>query len=168
MDLFDAIAARASVRRLEPVDLPDEDLRRVLDAGRRAPSGMNVQPLEYIVVRDPERLRRLSRVQEFIRGASCIIAVAADPTASKYWLEDASAAAENMLLAIAALGYGSTWVEGTLLRHEDWAKEALGVPEHLRLVIFLPIGKPVGEASQAAKRPFGEAVHYERFGRQKP
>ena len=164
MDLFDAIETRASVRRLEPVEIPEADLERILDAGRRAPSGMNVQPLEYIVVRDAGTVRNLSRVQEFMRGASCIIAIAADPTASKYWLEDASAAAENMLLAIAALGHGSTWVEGTLLRHEGWAKEILGVPEHLRLIIFLPIGKPIGEPGQAAKRPYGEAVHYERFG----
>ena len=164
MDVFDAFAVRASVRRLEPTAIPAADLDRILDAGRRAPSGLNVQPLEYIIVREPETVRKLARVQEFIGGASCIIAIAADPTASKYWLEDASAAAENMLLAIAALGYGSTWVEGTLLRHEDWAKDTLGVPEHLRLVIFLPIGKPVGEATQAAKRPLGDAVHYERFG----
>jgi len=166
MDIFDVIAARASVRRLEPVDIPDGDLDRILDAGRRAPSGLNVQPLEYIVVREPETIRRFARVQEFIGRASCIIAIAADPTASTYWLEDASAAAENMLLAIAALGYGSTWVEGTLLRHEAWAKDALGVPEHLRLVIFLPMGRPAGEARQAGKRPFGEAIHYERFGQQ--
>ena len=168
MDIFDAFAARASVRRLEPAAILDEDLDRILDAGRRAPSGLNVQPLEYIVVREAETIRKLARVQEFIAGASCIIAIAADPTASTYWLEDASAAAENMLLAIAALGYGSTWVEGTLLRHEEWAKEILGVPEHLRLVIFLPVGKPAGGAVQAAKRPFGEAVHYERFGQRQP
>ena len=73
---------------------------------------MNAQPLQYIVVRDRATIERLAKVQGFIGGASVVIAIVADPAASKYWLEDASAAAENMLLAIVALGYGSTWVEG--------------------------------------------------------
>jgi len=164
MDLFDAIRARASVRSLEPAEVTDEDLEQILDAGRRAPSGMNVQPLQYVVIRDRATLERLGKVQGFIADASVAIAIVADPGASKFWLEDASAAAENMLLAIAALGYGSTWVEGTLLRREDWAKELLGVPDHLRLIILLPIGKPASTPSQAAKKPLGELVHHERFG----
>jgi nitroreductase len=164
MDLFEAIEARASVRSLEAVAIPDEDLERILDAGRRAPSGMNTQPLQYIVIRDRAMIEKLSKVQGFIAEASALIAIVADPGASKYWLEDASAAAENMLLAIVALGYASTWVEGTLLRREDWAKEQLGVPDHLRLIIMLPVGKAAGAVAQAAKRPLRELVHHEQFG----
>jgi len=164
MDLFEAIAARASVRSLEPVDVPDDDIEKILDAGRRAPSGMNVQPLQYIVVREKAMLEKLSKVQGFIGEASALIAIVADPGASTYWLEDASAAAENMLLAIAALGYGSTWVEGTLLRREDWAKAELGVPDHLRLIIFLPFGAPAAAPAQAPKKPLRELVHHEQFG----
>ena len=164
MDLFDAIAARASVRDLAPADISDDELGKILDAARRAPSGMNVQPLHYIVIRDAATIERLGKVQGFIAQASAVVAVVADPSASKFWLEDAAAAAENMLLAIAALGYGSTWVEGTLLRREEWAKELLGVPEHLRLVIMLPIGKPATSPAQAAKKPLAELVHRERYG----
>ena len=164
MDLFDAIRARASVRSLEPVDIPADDLEAILDAGRRAPSGMNIQPLQFIAIRDRAMIDRLSKIQGFIAGASAIVAIVSDPGDSKYWLEDASAAAENMLLAIAALGYGSTWVEGTLSRREDWAKEQLDVPGHLRLIIMLPIGKPTGAVAQAAKNPLSEVVHHERFG----
>jgi len=164
MDLIDAIRARASVRSLEPADVTDEELGQILDAGRRAPSGMNVQPLQYIVIRDRATLERLGKVQGFIADASVAIAIVADPGQSKFWLEDASAAAENMLLVIAALGYGSTWVEGTLLRREEWAKELLGVPDHMRLIILLPIGKPAGSPAQAAKKPLAELVHHERYG----
>ena len=164
MDFFEAVEARASVRKLEPVEIPEEHLAKILDAGRRSPSGMNLQPLQFIVVRDRAMLGKLAKVQEFVPQASALIAIAADPGASKYWLEDASAAAENMLLAIAALGYASTWVEGTLLRQEAWAKEQLGVPEHLRLIIFLPIGKPAARTVQAPKKPLKDLVHHERFG----
>jgi len=164
MDLFEAIEARASVRSLEPAPIPDSELEQILDAGRRAPSGMNIQPLQFVVVRDKAMIEKLGKIQGFIGGASAIIAIVADEKASTYWLEDASAAAENMLLAIAALGYGATWVEGTLARRADWAKELLEVPEHLRLIIMLPIGKPTGAVTQAAKNPLSEIVHYERFG----
>lgn len=165
MDLFDAITLRASVRELEPADIPDEHIEAILDAGRRAPSGMNVQPVEFILVREKQTLGKLARVQGFIGQASAAICLVADPEASTYWLEDASAAAENMLLAIAGLGYGSTWVEGTLLRREGWAKDLLGVPDHLRLVICLPIGRPASAPQQAMKKPLADLLHREEYGR---
>ena len=52
MDIFEAIRQRASVRSLKAVEVPDRDLERILDAGRRAPSGRNRQPIEFVVVRD--------------------------------------------------------------------------------------------------------------------
>jgi nitroreductase len=163
MDLFEAIEKRASVRQLEPAEISDDDLRKILDSGRRAPSGRNLQPLEYVVVRNRDTIKTLAKVQPFIAQASAIIAIVADKS-SEYWLEDASAAAENMLLAITALGYASCWVEGTLLRHEDWVKELLGVPEDRRLIILLPIGKPAATPVQKEKRPLDEIVHSERYG----
>jgi nitroreductase len=117
------------------------------------------------VVRDRPTLAKLGKLQPTLASASAAVFLVADPAASQYWLEDAAAAAENMLLAIAALGYGSVWIEGTLLRREDWAKELLGVPDHLRLVIVLPIGKPASPPEQALKKPLADLVHYERYGK---
>ena len=165
MDVFDAIAARASVRHFESVEIPESDLLRILDAGRRAPSGMNFQPLHYILTRDRETLRKLGKVQEFIAKASAAIAIATDPGASSYWVEDASAAAENMLLAIQALGYASVWVEGTLLKEEDFAKRLLGVPPEKRFAMLLPVGKAPQETPQADKKPLEEVLWRERYGR---
>jgi len=164
VDLFDAIENRASVRDLEPVSLPAEDLEKILDAGRRAPSGMNAQPLEFVVVRDRPTLAKLGKLQPALASVSAAVFLVADPAASQYWLEDAAAAAENMLLAIAALGYGSVWIEGTLLRREDWTKDLLGVPAHLRLPIALPIGTPASSPQQALKKPLRDLVHYGRYG----
>ena len=164
MDLFEAIKKRASVRSLAPADIPDADLETILDAGRRAASGMNVQPFSFILVKDRETINKLGEVQGFVRDASALIAIVADPEASKYWLEDISAATENMLLAITALDYASTWVEGTLLRKEDEMKGVLGVPENLRLMIFIPLGKAAGSANQAAKKSLDEMVWHEKYG----
>jgi len=163
MDLFDVIQGRASVRSLKPVDIPREDIERVLDAGRRAPSGLNVQPFSFIAVTDKETIRKLAAPQAFIAEASALIAIVADSEASKYWLEDISAAAAQMLLAIHALGYVSCWVEGTLLRKEEEMKKLLGVPDHLRLMIFLPIGAPAGSVQQSSKKSLDELVRWETY-----
>jgi len=164
MELFEAICRRRSVRELAPVKIPLEDLEKIVDAGRRAASGMNTQPREFIIVTDQGIIERLAMVQGFIRDASAIVAVVADDTASKYWLEDVAASVENMMLAIVALGYDSCWVEGTLLRQEREAKEILGVPEEKRLIVLLPIGKAAYPGEQASKKPMAEVTHYERYG----
>ena len=168
MELFEAIEQRASVRQLRPVDVPEGDLERILDAGRRAPSGMNLQPYELIVIRDGDTLGKLAEAQSCIGDVSVAIAVVADRAKSKYWLEDVAATTENMLLAITALGYATVWIEGTLLRAEAQHKQTLGVPDNLRLMVVLPIGAAAEPTVQGSKRPLAEIVHWEHYGHQCP
>ena len=165
MELFEAIRTRASVRDLQPVEVPEDDLRQILDAGRRAASGRNLQPFGFIVVRDPQTIGQLSVAQSCIADVGLVIAVVASPDQSTYWLEDISAATENMLLAITALGYATVWIEGTLLRHEEELKKLLNVPANMRLMVALPIGKATGEVTQAPKKPLDDIVYWEKFGR---
>jgi len=165
MDLFEAIEKRASVREYAPAEVDEADLMKILDAGRRAPSGGNRQPLQYILVRDAKTLKALERVQRCFATAAAAIGIIADPNVSRWWLEDASAATENMLLAITALGYASVWVEGTLLKEEDFAKELLGIPREKRFPILLPIGKALQETPQADKKALEEVLWRERYGR---
>ena len=163
MDLFEAVEQRSSVRQFEPVDVSETDVQKVLDAGRRAPSGKNLQPIRYVVIRSRDTIEQLSRAQACIAQASVVVGLVADPAASTYWLEDASAAAAQMLLAIKALGYDSVWIEGTLSRHEDFAKQLLGVPGDLRLIIVLPIGKAAAPVPQKPRKPLSELVHRETW-----
>ena len=163
MDLFEAVEKRASVRSFNPVDVPEADMERILDAGRRAPTGKNLQPVSFVVVRSRATIQQLSRAQACIAQASAVVLVASDPRVSTYWLEDACAATTQMLLAIKALGYDSVWIEGTLSRHEDFAKELLGVPGHMRLIIALPIGRASTSVQQASRRPLRDVVHTERW-----
>ena len=164
MDLFEAIERRASVRAYDAVEVPDEDLLKIADAGRRAPSGANRQPLQFIAITKAETLKALERVQAAFATASAAIGIVADPQASRWWLEDASAAAENMLLAITALGYASVWVEGTLIKEEDFARELLGVPDSKRLIILLPIGKAPQDTPQADRKPLQDILWRETYG----
>jgi len=165
MDLFDAIQTRASVRQYEPAPIPEADLMKILDAGRRAPSGGNRQPLQYLLIQEPKTLKALERVQTCFGTAAAAIGIIADPNVSRWWLEDAAAAAENMLLAIHALGYASVWVEGTLLKEEEFARQLLNVPKEKRLIILLPVGKAPQKNPQADKKPLKEILWRERYGR---
>jgi nitroreductase len=164
MDFFEVVERRASVRSFVPCEVSEAELMRILDAGRRAPSGRNVQPWEFLLVREPETLKRLAKIQACIAEATAAIAVIMDEAASKYWKEDAAAAIENMLLATVALGHASLWVEGYVLHHEDYGKEVLGVPADKRLLAILPIGKPASPPAQAQKKPLEGILHRERYG----
>jgi len=164
MDVFEAIHTRASVRSLKPCSVTEQEMEQILDAGHRAPSGYNSQPWEFILIRDRKILSRLGRIQNCIAEGSAAIALVMDERASKYWKEAAAAAIENMLLAIVALGYASVWVEGYVLNQEAYGKSVLGVPEHLRLLAILPIGKPAVTPVQAGKKPLGELVYYDTYG----
>ncbi len=165
MDVFECIAKRASVRAFKPCDVPEGDLLRIIDAGRIAPSGMNKQPREFIAVRDKETIKKLGVAQACIAEASAAIAVVIDEAASGLWKEDASASIENMLLAATALGYASLWSQGRVIANEAAVREILGVPENLFVMAVIPIGKAAKSAPQAEKRPFGEVVHFEKYGR---
>jgi nitroreductase len=165
VDVFEAIAKRASVRAFRSSAVPDEDVIRIADAGRRAPSGYNHQPWQFIAVTDREILRELGQIQSCIAQAGAAIAVVVEET--KYWKEDAAAAIENMLLAATALGYGSLWVEGYVLAQEPLAKDILGVPDRLRLIAIIPIGKPAKTPHQAAKRPLDAVLFWNQYDRKK-
>jgi nitroreductase len=164
MELFEAIRRRASVRDLSAVGVPQEDLQQILDAGRRAASGMNKQPLDFIVIRDADTISELSGAQGCIGDVNTVIAVVGKPDESRYWLEDVAAAVSNMLLAITALDYATVWIEGTLSRAEEKWKQLLAVPGEMRLMVALPIGKASGTPQQAQKRPLSDMVHYDRYG----
>jgi len=163
MEVFEAIEQRYSCRDLEPIEVSADDLEKILDAGRRAASGCNIQPFEFMVVKDRQNIEKIAEAQKFISGASVIIVIVADPDKSQYWLEDVSAAAENMLLAITALGYASTWVEGTIMPKENELKKHFNVPENMRFMIALPIGKPAKPGAQAGKKKLDSMTHWEKW-----
>jgi len=82
MDLFEAIKARASVRSLKAAEVPEGDLEAILDAGRRAPSGRNRQPIEFIVVREAETIRQLAEAQGCLGEVGLIVLVVGKPEVS--------------------------------------------------------------------------------------
>ena len=161
MDALEAIRKRRSIRRYTGEPIPRADLERIVDAGRLAASGNNRQPWDFIVVTDRQMIDRLKVASEWMEAAAAIVAVVLDPS-SRWWLEDGSAAIENMLIACTALGYGACWLEGYTLPREEEFKELLGVPEGKRLLTLLPIGVPA-ESPTKTKKPLSEVIHWERY-----
>ena len=161
MNALEAIRKRRSVRKYTGEPIPREDLKKIVDAGRLAATGNNRQPWDFIVVTDREMIERLKVAAEWMEKAAAIIAVVMDPS-SRWWVEDGSAAVENMLIASTALGYGSCWLEGYTLPREEEFKELLGVPKEKRLLTLIPIGVPV-EWPTIKKKPLEEVLHWERY-----
>ncbi len=163
MDALEAIRKRRSVRKYTGQPIPRTDLETIVDAGRLAATGGNRQPWDFVVVTDPELIEQLKVAAEWMSQAGAIIAVVLDP-ASRWWVEDGSAAIENMLIAATAVGYGSCWLEGWTLRHEDEFKRLLRIPEEKRLLTLIPIGVPV-EWPTKEKKSLAEVIHWDLYGR---
>jgi len=161
MDALEAIRKRRSVRKYTGELIPREDLERIVDAGRLAASGNNRQPWDFIVVTDRGMIDELKVAAQWMDEAAAIIAIVMDPS-SRWWIEDGSAAVENILIASTALGYGSCWLEGNTLPREEEFKELLGVPKEKRLLTLVPIGVPV-EWPTREKRSLAEVLHWERY-----
>ena len=164
MEFFEVVEKRKSVRSYLSKPVPEEWIRRIVDAGRQAPSGNNVQPWEFIVVRDPEMRNTLASIcsaGRFIKDAPVCIVVFCRNT--KYYLEDGSAAVENMLLAATALGLGSCWIAGDKKPYARKIADLLNVPLEYKLVALLSIGFEDKVVPRKPKRPLEEVLHWERF-----
>lgn len=164
MDALEAIRKRRSVRRYKPTPIPVEIIEKLADAGRWAPSGMNVQPWEFVAVTDPDTRKRIADITDygkFIAEAPLCIAVFCKDT--KYYLEDGSAAVENILIAATALGLGTCWVAGDKKRYADEIRRLLAVPTGHKLVALVPVGYPDEGERRRERRDLKEILHYERF-----
>lgn len=173
MDVFEAIAKRHSYRagfRDEPV--PREDLEQIVQAGIQAPSGCNAQTTTFVIVDDPARIAAMAEIidkQVVVESKAVIVCVAHHRPAYQnkcFAVEDCSAAVENMLLAITALGYATVWLDGVLRSEGRAARIAklLGVPDDREVRIVLPLGVPAEEWEQAAKEPFAKRAWFNRYG----
>jgi len=161
MDALEAIRRRRSVRKYTGDPIPREHLEIIVDAGRLAASGSNNQPWDFVVVTDRAMIDQLKIASQWMEQAGAIIAVVLDPE-SRWWLEDGSAAVENMLIAATALGYGSCWLEGYTLPREEEFKALLDVPGEKRLLTLVPIGVPVEWPTQD-KKPLSQVIHWEKY-----
>jgi len=154
MDFYDVIKTRRSVRSFTAAPIPQDVLRRVLDAARIAPSGSNRQPWRFIVIRDQalkDRLVPSCHGQRFIAQAPVVIAACGrdinfdrgDWMGQCAMIVDVTIAMDHLILAARAEGLGTCWI-GSF--NNDQIKELLGIPDGWWVVALTPLGYPGGAA----------------------
>ncbi len=149
---YDNIITRTSIRNFTDQSISDEIKSALLHAGMCAPSGVNKQPWEFILIDDKKILKELSESLPYAKmtaQAPMAIAVCGnserflDGDDSTLWVQDLAAASENILLAAHAFGLGAVWT--CLYPHDDRMSAAcriLNIPEGIIPFCLIPVGYP--------------------------
>ena len=163
MDALEALKTRRSRRAYRPDPVPRDLLEQMVDCGRLAASAMNVQPWAFVVVTDEGMHRKLAYTTEYgkfiAQYGACIVVFCEEGT---YYLEDGSAAIQNILVAGQALGIGTCWVAGDKKPYADTIRQMLGLPEKYRLIGLIAAGYAT-DSSTPNKKTLGEVIHWERY-----
>jgi len=166
MDALQAINGRRVQRAFDPRPVDPDALAKIVDAGRHAMSARNLQPWQFIVVRDRTRLREvgaLCATGKFVADAPAAVVVLKDAANARWADVDCAQAVQNMANAAWALGLGTCWVGNF-----DAAKigAMLDVPQGWAIFTILPFGyADAGNPPQPRPlKPRGQQVFYERYG----
>lgn len=166
METFEAITKRVSVRKYGEKPVSREDIEKIVLAGSRAASANNIQPVEFVVVTASEKRKELAAIAPnngpYMAHSPVVIAVIAKP--EKYYLEDGSAATQNILVMARDLGLGSVWVAGDKKDYCEKILKALNVPAGAyRLISLVCVGYPEGNFHVTPKKDIKKIVHWESF-----
>jgi nitroreductase len=159
---LEIIFARRSIRRYTGEPVTDGEITSLLEAGMAAPSASNKQPWHFVVVTDKRTLQALADVHTYgkmLPHAALAIAVCGDPSMSSWWVQDCTAATENILIAAVGLGLGGVWLgcHGDSKR-EQAICDILGVPKGMNVLSLISIGRP-GESKEARTQYNPARVH---------
>lgn len=174
MELIEMIRNRRSIRKYTGDKIPEEKLQMILEAGLLAPSGRNIRPSRFIVVRDKDTLEKMSKCRpagpQMLKDADAAIVVLSDTVAQDVWVEDASIAMTLMHLMADSLGVGSCWIQGRLRPSpdnrfaEDYLRDLLQFPEDHKLVAILSLGVPAEHPEKKNVTDSDlEKTHYEKW-----
>lgn len=116
MTVYDAIMGRRSIRRYKQgIEIPDADIKHILDAAMHAPSAMNSRPWEFAVIKNKELREKIVQISPYARpiteasAAIIVCGLNGGNTKEGFWPQDCGAAIENLLLAAYEMGYGTCW-----------------------------------------------------------
>lgn len=167
MEVFEAIKKRRSIRKFDPSKkVTDEQIERLLEAARWAPSAGNLQSWFFMVVRNQkikDRLAEAANGQEIIAQAPVVFVCCADLERSSsrygdrgktlYAIQDATIASQNIWLAVTEMGLGAVWIGAF---DEKWIAQALDLPKHLCPIAIMPIGYPAESPKAPYRRPISQ------------
>ncbi len=163
-DILSFFKARRSIRAFSDKAVSDDDITLMVRAASEAPTARNIQPWEFVVIRDKGRLKALTEMVlpngALLGRADVGIVVFCKDT--KYYLEDGSAAITQALLAAAALGLGACWIAGDRKDYAGRVREFCKAGEEYRLIGLIAVGYPA-ETPSPPKRDVKDMLHKELF-----
>ena len=166
MEAMDAILSRRSIRKYTEQPVSDDAIDELLKAAMSAPSAGNQQPWQFVVIRERSILDEIPKYHPYsamLKEASVAILICGDLKSEKhkgYWVQDCSAATQNLLVAAQAQGLGAVWL-GVYPREDRVAgiRKVLGLPEHIVPLSLIPVGHK-GEEKPPANRYDASRVHH--------
>ena len=151
------IYERRSIRKFSGEEISNDDIKEVIKAGMNAPSARNKMPWEFIVVKDREKIDNIIKINPYaamLKDASCGIVVCGREL-SEFWIEDLSAATQNILLEATSKKLGTCWI-GIRSKDdiENELKNLLKVPSDVRIFSIVALG--ISEEEKEANDKFDD------------
>jgi nitroreductase len=164
--MLDLIKKRRSIRKYTNEPVSDADVKAMLEAAMAAPSASNSQPWEFVVVRREDLRQQLAKMKTWsymCAAAPVVFAMCASEGRSRHWVEDTSAATQNLLLAAAGLDLGAVWIAiYPEPEYEAYVRNLLGIPEELRVLCLVAVGHP--DETKPPRTQYDESrVHYDGY-----
>ncbi|MBN2120308.1 MAG: nitroreductase family protein [Candidatus Omnitrophica bacterium] len=166
---MDAILKRRSIRRYKSDEVSNDLIKKILEAAMNAPSAGNEQPWHFIVIKNKGGLQKLAESSPYakmVKDAPCAIVVCGDLNLDKhqgYWVQDCSAASENILLEVTELNLGAVWLGVYPLKERiEYIKEQFKLPENIIPFSIIPVGHPAQEMKPVS-RYNQQRIHYENW-----
>jgi nitroreductase len=166
---MDAILNRKSIRKYDSRKVSDEMVQNLLRAAMQAPSACNEQPWEFIVLRNKDIMQKIPAFHPYstmLPQADAAIVVCGDKTREVFpgfWIQDCSAATENILIAAEDMGLGAVWLGVYPLEDRVTAlQQLLALPENVIPLCIVPIGYPA-ENRKPADRFDTKKIHYDMW-----
>ena len=163
MDISKIIKTRRSVRLYQDKPISDEDLNKILESARMAPSARNLQGYKFIVIKDQAKKEKIAEINKmpFVAKAPVVLLCVSNDLENKYHLIDIAIAIDHMVLTAWDLGIGSCWIGG-IGAAEDLAK-VVNAPKGAMPVMILPLGFPADREIPKRRKEIGEMVSYEEY-----
>lgn len=168
---LDCIMTRTSVREYTDKQVPDSVVETLLKAAMAAPTAMNKQPWQFVVVTDKAVREAIAQADQYIRAKEAPLVIVACGDLAKeeegegrdFWIQDVSAATENILLAAHAQGLGAVWCGIHPIKAREKAiADILGLPKGIIPLSAVCIGYPAHE-HQPKDKWNPKAVHYDKY-----
>ena len=183
MEFMELVSARRSVRDYSEKPVEEEKLSQILEAARLAPSWANRQCWSFVVVKDRSGIEKVFKAcgiyNSWLRRAPVLVIGCGNPKQSgsrngmDYYLVDMGISMEHLVLAAASMGLGTCWIGAF---DENRIRDALGIPENVKVVALTPVGYPVDADDRSLgarmvkvlvrggkRKPIDEIVHREKW-----